>query len=189
MDQRFEDGALIQAIQRKDVTALELFYERYRVLSYSLALRLLSDPRDAEDVVQEVFVNVWKSASSYRSGASSPRSWLLSIVRNRAIDKLRGRAVRPSTVDLDGGMNLPDSNDVWKDVADSLTADVVRKALDQLPPEQRQAIQMAYFDGFTQSQIAEQLSLPLGTVKGRLRIALHKLKDLLEAHQTESVWP
>jgi RNA polymerase sigma-70 factor (ECF subfamily) len=179
------DEELLASIQSKDVRALEEFYERHRVLAYSLALRSLGNPGDAEDVVQEAFINVWRASATYRPDRSSPRSWLLSIIHHRSIDKLRGRQSRPQPVALEEGMNAPDGADVWKEVSNNLTGEDVRTALAQLPAEQRDTIELAYFKGYTQSQIAQVMEVPLGTVKGRMRIGLHKLKSFLHHTQTE----
>lgn len=174
------DEELIFSIQKRDAQALELFYDRHRVLAYSIALRTLGNPSDAEDVVQEAFVNVWRSAGTYRRERSSGRSWLLSIVHHRAIDKLRGRQSRPLAVELEEGLGVADPQDVWQVVSDTLTGDQVRKALTELPPEQRETIELAYFKGYTHTQIAQLTKVPLGTVKGRMRIGLHRLKSVLE---------
>jgi RNA polymerase sigma-70 factor (ECF subfamily) len=106
-------------------------------------------------------------------------------VHHRAIDKLRGRQVRIQPVDLEEGMHIPDQSDVWTQVSDALTGEDVRSALAQLPPEQRDTIVMAYFQGYTHTQIAQLMEVPLGTVKGRMRIGLHKLKSLLEQTHAE----
>lgn len=178
------DEELIASVQRKDVTALESLYDRHRVLMYSLALRLLGNPTDAEDVVQEAFMNVWRASETYRSERSSCRSWLISIVHHRSIDKLRSRRSRPQAIALEDGMDLPGQSDVWSEVSQKLTGEDVREALHQLPPEQRETIELAYFKGLTHNQIAGQMQVPLGTVKGRMRIGLHKLKSLLEGSHT-----
>jgi RNA polymerase sigma-70 factor, ECF subfamily len=179
------DEALLSSIQESDVGALEQLYDRHRVLAYSLALRTLGNPSEAEDVVQESFLSVWRAAGTYRAERSTPRSWLLSIVHHRAIDKLRGRQTRVPTVALEEGMDVPDRSDVWNDVVNRLSGEDVRSALSRLPSEQRETIEMAYFQGFTHSQIAERMDVPLGTVKGRMRIGLHKLRSLLEQGHTE----
>lgn len=178
------DEELLAAIQRKDVSALEQLYDRHRVLAYSLALRMLSNVSDAEDVVQEAFLNVWRAAGTYRPHRSGARSWLLSIVHHRSVDKLRSRQTRIQTGPMEEGMDVPGGSDVWREVADGLVADDVLHALQQLPREQRETIELAYFKGYTHSQIAELTHVPLGTVKGRMRIGLHKLKALLEGSQT-----
>src|SRR5947209_14060058 len=158
------DEALIAAIQGRDARALELLYDRHRVLAYSLALRSLASESDAEDVVQEAFLNVWRAAHTYRADRSTARSWILSVVHHRAIDKLRGRKSRVQPVALDEGMNVPDSADVWREVANNLNGQDVRQALQALPAEQRETIELAYFQGYTHSQISELMDVPLGTV-------------------------
>lgn len=175
------DEELIASIQQRDVQALEQFYDRHRVLAYSLALRTLGNPGDAEDVVQEAFVNVWRSTGTYRRDRGPGRSWLLSIVHHRAIDKLRRRQSRPRSVELEDGLSIADPQDVWQQVSEALTGEDVREALATLPPEQRETIELAYFKGYTHTQIAQLMEVPLGTVKGRMRIALHKLKLTLES--------
>lgn len=179
------DEELMSSIQRRDVRALEEFYDKHRVFAYALALRTLGSPSDAEDVVQEAFLNAWRSAETYRPERSNPRSWILSIVHHRSIDKLRGRQSRVQAVGLEEGMNIPDGADVWREVSDRLTGADVREALQQLPSEQRETIELAYFKGYTHTQIAELMGVPLGTVKGRMRIGLHKLKTLLGTGPTE----
>jgi RNA polymerase sigma-70 factor, ECF subfamily len=183
------DDELIASIERRDAQALEALYERYRVLAYSLALRVLANPSDAEDVVQEAFANVWRSAHTFHPARASGRSWLMTIVHHRAIDKLRGRRARPPSVGLVAGMEMPDTTDVWREVAARLTGQSVRRALDALPAEQRETIELAYFGGLSQTQIAEKMNVPLGTVKGRIRIGLHRLKTLLETGAREMGTP
>jgi RNA polymerase sigma-70 factor (ECF subfamily) len=128
------DEDLIASIQRKNVHALETLYDRHRVLAYSLAMRMLGSPTDAEDVVQESFLGVWRSANTYRPDRSGARSWLLSIVHHRSIDRLRGRQSRIQGVALEEGMNVPDSQDVWREVADRLTGEDVQRALARFLP-------------------------------------------------------
>jgi RNA polymerase sigma-70 factor, ECF subfamily len=179
------DEELMSSIQGRDVRALEAFYDKHRVFAYALALRTLGNPSDAEDVVQEASVNAWKSAGTYRAERSDPRSWILSIVHHRSIDKLRGRRSRVQVVGLEEGMNAADSSDVWREVSENLTGEDVRQALQHLPTEQRETIELAYFKGYTHTQIAELMEVPLGTVKGRMRIGLHKLKSLLGSSSSE----
>jgi RNA polymerase sigma-70 factor, ECF subfamily len=179
------DDQLIASIQARDMQALEQFFDRYRVLAYSLAYRLLNDAGDAEDVVQEAFLNVWRSAGTFHAGRGGGRAWLMSIVHHRAIDRLRGRGSRPLTAHLDDALPLPDTVDVWAEVAQRLTGSEVRQALNELPTEQRESIELAYFSGLSQSEIAGRLNLPLGTVKGRMRLGLRRLRSLLETSATE----
>ena len=177
------DADLVLGVQRHDTRALEELYDRHRVLAYSLALRMLGDARDAEDVVQEAFINVWRASQTYRPERSSARSWLLSIVHHRAIDKIRGRQSRVQAVTIDEQITIPDKTDVWREVSEKLTGEDIRGALDALPTEQRETLELAYFKGYTHSQIAQLMEVPLGTVKGRMRIGLHKLRSLLESGQ------
>jgi RNA polymerase sigma-70 factor, ECF subfamily len=181
------DEELMSSIQGRDVRALEAFYDKHRVFAYALALRTLGNPSDAEDVVQEAFLNAWRSAETYRADRSNPRSWILSIVHHRSIDKLRGRQSRVQAVGLEEGMNAPDGADVWREVAENLTSEDVRQALQHLPTEQRETIELAYFKGYTHTQIADLMEVPLGTVKGRMRMGLHKLKSLLGTSSSELV--
>lgn len=187
MSEEPSDGELIAALQEGDVLALETLYDRYRVLAYSLALRVLRDPGEAEDVVQEAFLNVWRSSGTFRLERSTPRSWILSVVHHRAIDKLRGRQSRPVAVEFPAGMPLSDGTDVWADVAARMTQEDVAGALGRLPGEQREAIELAYFGGYSQTEIAEMTGAPLGTVKGRMRMGLRKLKGLLQSSRSDTV--
>lgn len=167
------------------MSALEEFYNRHRVLAYSLALRAAGNPSDAEEIVQEAFVNVWRAANTYRPERSNPRSWLLNIVRHGSIDRLRRRGSRVQSVALEQGIDVADTTDVWREVAANLTGEDVRQALSQLPAEQRETIELGYFKGYTHVEIAERMAVPLGTVKGRMRMGLHKLKSLLESSNAE----
>jgi RNA polymerase sigma-70 factor (ECF subfamily) len=178
------DEALLAAIGNKDRGALEIFYERHKVVAYSIAVRILGNTADAEDVLQDVFLNVWRSAATFRVDRGNPRSWLLSLVHHRSIDRLRGRQRRPVTVAMETEMDLPDNTDVWRDVAQNLTRQQVGAALEGLPADQREAIELAYFKGYTHQQIAELTAVPLGTVKGRMRLGLHKLRGLLQSPET-----
>jgi RNA polymerase sigma-70 factor (ECF subfamily) len=141
---------------------------------------MLADGPAAEDVVQEAFVAVWRNAASFDPSRGQVRSWLLTSVRNRCIDMLRGPR-RPSKLDepIDDVPELRSTDDVWETVAQRLQAQDVRRALDNLPEDQRTTINLAYFGGLTQTQIAAQMRVPLGTVKGRMRLALEKLREML----------
>ena len=152
--------------------------------AYSVALRVLGDPAIAEDVVQESFLSVWRQAATFDSDRGSLRTWLLAVVRNRAIDRIRAERSRPTSgaVDLDALTSLRAETDVWADVAASLYRDAVRKSLLRLPAEQRTTVELAYFGGLTHVEIAEKMAVPLGTVKGRMRMALSKMRvDLVPA--------
>ena len=161
--------------------ALADLYDRYSGLAYGIALRVLGDPGRAEDVVQEAFLNVWNRAPSFDPTRGSLRTWLLTAVRNRSIDYLRGRGGHErQEVELQPAVATSGlRGDPWHEVSLSLERDAVREALASLPPEQRQAVELAYFGGYTQSEIAGITRVPVGTVKGRIRLALEKLSSYL----------
>ncbi len=174
------DEALLAAIGRGDEGAIAALYDRYGGLAYGLAYRILSERGAAEDVVQDAFLSVWRRAASFQPGRGSVRTWLLSIVHHRAIDRLRGtsgRARRDAPLDdLDRVVQV---DDLWREVEVGVQRDVLRRGLSSLPEAQRRTIELAYFGGHTQQEIAAMMEVPVGTVKGRMRIGLHKLRDLL----------
>lgn len=173
------DADLIDGIVRRDEASLAALYDRYHLLAFSLALRVVNDRGRAEDVVQDAFLSIWRKAGSYANARGSVKTWLASIVRNRAIDLVRAR--RESDSDDEAVLlALRDpSPSVLEQVAASLDRDTVRAAIAQLSDEQREAIAMAYFEGLSHSEIAEVTGLPLGTVKSRIRLAMHRLRPLL----------
>jgi RNA polymerase sigma-70 factor (ECF subfamily) len=162
--------------------ALAELYDRYGRLAYSVAVRVLGDPGRAEDAVQEAFLNIWNHAASFDGRRGSLRTWLLTSVRNRSIDYLRGRSgherqeleLRPALAEV--GLR----SDPWREVSLSLERSAVRDAMGSLPVEQRQAVELAYFAGYSHREIAEMTNVPLGTVKGRIRLALEKLSSYLQ---------
>jgi len=149
-----------------------------------VALRILGDARLAEDIVQESFLKLWNSASAFDSGKGSLRAWLLTSVRNRAIDQLRGRGAHERReIDLESAESVKTAvtaADPWRDVAAAMERDAVREALARLPVEQKQAVELAFYGGYTYREIAEVSRVPLSTVKGRMRLALEKLHSYLE---------
>ena len=176
------DPELATALAAGDTGALAELYDRHGALAYAVALRVLGDPGRAEDVVQEVFLKLWTSAASFDPARGSLRAWLLTSVRNRAIDylRVRGAAVREerpleSEVPASGR-----GSDPWREVSLSLERQAIREALASLPPEQRQAVELAYWGGYSYREIAELSRVPLSTVKGRMRLALEKLGSYLE---------
>lgn len=176
------DEAVLAAIQQRDDAALGELYDRYGRLAFGLAYRILGERGVAEDVVQDAFLSVWRRASSFQAGRGSARSWLMSIVHNAAIDRRRGRYRREqSDVQLDDvAYRLEtDAEETFAVVAEGIAAEQVRVALDELPLEQRQAIELAYFGGLTHQEIADRTVTPLGTVKSRMRLGLRKLRTLL----------
>ena len=172
------DEEVMQLVQRGDPRAFELLYDRHGGAAYSLAYRIVGRQAAAEDVVQEALISIWRSRLRYDQTRGSVRTWILGIVRNRAIDGLRRNAVHdrrrePLEVAVEQ-QEAPERTDV--EVARREEARTVRGALDVLPAEQRRTIELAYFGGFTHSQIAELLDEPVGTVKGRMRLGLDKMR-------------
>jgi RNA polymerase sigma-70 factor (ECF subfamily) len=166
-----------------DGAALAALYDRHARTVYSIALRIVGDEADAEEVVQDVFAQVWRQASRYDETRGTVEAWLVTMARTRAIDRLRARRARP-----DSGATRADDASIERaalmvDPGDALTAardaQRIRDALHELPLLQRLAIELAYFEGLTQSQIADRLEEPLGTVKTRIRLGLLKLRDAL----------
>jgi RNA polymerase sigma-70 factor (ECF subfamily) len=180
--QRLADEELMTLVDRKDPDAFAVFYERHGGAAYSLAHRIVGDRATAEDVTQEAFLSMWRSRARFDPARGSVRSWSLGIVRNRAIDALRRGAGNAPKLDLDDDAVLeaqrsPDRTDSEAIRRD--TARHVRGALGALPPEQSRVIELAYFGGFSHSEIAEMLGMPLGTVKGRMRLGLEKVRASL----------
>jgi len=174
------DRAALDRISRGELDALDELYERYKTMAYSIALRITNDASLAEDVVQDAFLGAWRNAARYIEGRGSVKTWLLAIVHHRAIDAVRRR--RPTT-DLPArdeapppALRLPD---VWTEVVANLDAAAVRAALAALTDVQREAIELAYFGGLTQVEIAEQTATPLGTVKSRMRLGLLAMRKVL----------
>jgi RNA polymerase sigma-70 factor, ECF subfamily len=180
-DRRDKDAdlPLIERLAAGELEALHELYERHKSMAYSIALRITGNQASAEDAVQDAFLGVWRSAGRYIAGRASVRTWLLTIVHRRAIDVVRRR--RPDvSVELDEGVAqallMPD---LWEQVSSRLDRSSVVAALDSISGVQREAIELAYFDGLTQSEIASRTGVPLGTVKGRLRLGLFGLRRAL----------
>jgi RNA polymerase sigma-70 factor (ECF subfamily) len=173
------DAELLAAVARRDETGMAELYDRYHLLAFSVAYRVVNDRARAEDVVQDAFLSIWRKAGTYTEGRGSVRTWLASIVRNRAIDIVRGR--RGSDGDDETVLlNLHDpAPDVHDQVALRLEGRTVRTAVAALPMDQRAAIVMAYYEGRSHSEIAEATGLPLGTVKSRIRLAMHRLRSVM----------
>ena len=177
------DEALINAIAEGAEWAMEPLYERYNRVLYSLAYRMVADYQVAEDLLQDAFLSIWRRATSYSPQSGAVRSWLISIVHHRTIDYLRAvrrraglKEVTWEEVELDERTAFPD---VWEEALRSVQSGQLRAALMNIPSEQRMVIELAYFQGWTHSEIAEGCEIPLGTVKARMRLGLSHLKRLL----------
>jgi RNA polymerase sigma-70 factor (ECF subfamily) len=180
--ERLADEELMPWIGRKDAEAFEVFYDRHGGAAYSLAYRILGERGAAEDCIQEAFISIWRSGGRFDPARGSVRSWTLSIVRNRAIDALRSKAGKAPKLTFDDEEILesrPSAELTDEEAMRHETATEVRGALTQLPDEQSKVVQLAYFGGFSQSEIAGMLNVPLGTVKGRMRLGLEKIRGEL----------
>jgi RNA polymerase sigma-70 factor (ECF subfamily) len=175
------DLGLAQALVAGEIDAVNVLYVRYGKLAYSLAVRILGDPGRAEEVVQDAFVRVWKRASSFDPTRGSLRTWLLTVVRNRAVDYLRGTSHESQELELLVELRAEgEGSDPWREVSQSLERKAVRDGLSVLPSEQRQAVELAYFGGCSQQEISRMVNVPLGTIKSRTRLALEKLCSYLQ---------
>lgn len=176
------DGDLLARLQRRDPKALGELYDRYGGVVYRLILRMVRDNGTAEDLVQETFLRVWNRAGGFDSDRGAVGPWLLAVARNRAIDYLRSRAGRmESMVELNETENPALFAGAGADPLHFDLARHVKRALDGLSPQQREAIELAYFEGMSQSEIAERMKQPLGTVKTWMRRALELMRESLPA--------
>ncbi len=177
--QRLADEDLMTLVARKDPDAFSVLYDRHGGAAYSLAYRVVGSSTAAEDVTQEAFLGLWRSGERFDAARGSVRAWTLWIVRNRAIDALRRSAGPAPKLDLDDDLVLESQPGTHLTDAEAIrreTAAQVRGALTSLPDEQSEVIGLAYFGGFSQSEIAQLLGVPLGTVKGRMRLGLEKIR-------------
>lgn len=170
------DAAEVSAVAAGDQAALGRLYERYGRMVHSIAYRITRDAQAAEECTQDAFMAVWKSAGTFDPSRSRAATWLCAIARNRALDAVRAHGRRPvPSDDLPESGSAPDTADV---VADADAAVQVAQAMAKLPPAQFDVLQLAYFDGLSQSEIAQHLEVPLGTVKSRMRLALDRMRDI-----------
>jgi len=174
------DEVLLQLLHVGNENALGALYDRYGKSAYSLAFRMLGDVQAAEDAVQEAFINIWRRAGSFSTARGTARTWIMAVVHHRSIDigrKRRGMAPRELPLELE---RLPeDASDTWAEVANTMDGEMLRRCLKMIPDDQREAIELAYFEGYTQREISEAKGIPLGTVKGRIRIGMAKLRGIL----------
>lgn len=185
-DTGIPDDELMRRVETRDLAAFEALYDRYGDLVYSVSLRVVGDPHVAQDVAQDVFLRVWRRPHQFDLARGKFVTWLLSVTRNRSIDERRsqGRRLRREALPATNEEEevLPSGNDRDDPAVATVLADeraAVRRALEVLPPEQKLAIQLAYFGGLTQAEIAEKLGQPLGTVKTRIRLGMQKMRGAL----------
>jgi len=179
------DANLLNAIARQDEQALASLYDRYRLILFGLLMRILRSREEAEDVLQEVFLQVWRRASDFDPQRGRPFTWLVTLARSRAIDRLRQLGSRERTASSVIEFAGEGMADAAENTFRSEQRQLVAAALTELSEEQRRALTLAYFEGLTQAEIAERLRSPLGTVKTRMRSGMIKLRELL-SQQMES---
>jgi RNA polymerase sigma-70 factor (ECF subfamily) len=178
------DEDLISLVGDGDAEAFALLYDRHSRAAYSLAYRLMNGRQAAEDLLQDSFIKVWRSAGGYRVGRGSVRTWILSIVRNRAIDQFRSDASRRRTrEEVEASTPTSYPSEAFAETWRNTQQEQMREVLKMLPQEQLRILELAYFSGYTHVEIAERLSLPLGTVKGRMRLGLEKLRNHTELRE------
>jgi RNA polymerase sigma-70 factor (ECF subfamily) len=174
---RLSDEALLSLVARSDEAALGELYDRFGRTAYGLALRILRDPALAQDAVQEAFLGVWRSADRFLAERAKASTWILTLVHRRAVDLVR-RENRRRAEPLDQAEPAASAGPE-EETSLLFRRQVVREALRRLPPDQREALELAYYGGYTQSQLAEVVGAPLGTVKSRMFAGLTRLRDLL----------
>lgn len=182
--QSLDDEELMMRLSYRDLKAFRTLYQRYSSLVYSASLRVLRDPVLAEDIVQEIFLRLWRKPGSYVSQRGKFATWLTSVTRNRAVDEIRSRNRRyrhetasPEELEWDVPGDERDNPALTAELSDQRR--LILAAMSGLPPEQKQVIELAYFGGLTQQEIAERLQQPLGTVKTRIRLGMQKLRAAL----------
>lgn len=185
---RFDELILLGLITRRDENALAALYDRFGRMVFGMAYNILNDEQTAEEVTQDVFLSIWKKSSSYDISQAKVATWIASITRNRAIDLLRASSVRPVSYEFpwDEGtqLEIPDSMNVEVEADQHQRQQIIQLGLAKLPEDQRKVLSLAYFGGYTHSEMAEMLHEPLGTVKTRLRLAMQKLRQYLSDEET-----
>jgi RNA polymerase sigma-70 factor (ECF subfamily) len=177
--QDIHDIELLKSIAAKDDAALALLYDRYRIILFGLLMRILNNREEAEDVLQEAFLQVWRKAADFDENRGRPFTWLVTLARSRGIDRVRTLSARERLAKAGAREVSEEISDAASDAFKSEQRGLVTDALAQLPDEQKRPIMLAYFDGLTQSEIATRLGAPLGTVKTRMRTGLMKLREML----------
>ncbi len=176
------DEDLISLVEAGDADAFATLYDRHSRAAFSLSYRMMGERQASEDLAQDAFLKVWRGAGSYRAERGSVRTWILSIVHNRGIDQLRSHASRRRTQDkIEATAPRSQPSEAFAETWRNSQRDLVREAMGTLPSEQLKILELAYFSGYTHVEISELLSLPLGTVKGRMRLGLKKIRDHFES--------
>ena len=175
------DSALIESMRTGDEAAFSALYDRYSAMLFGMLMRILRDPQAAEEVLQDLFLQLWRNAGQFDAALGSLPAWLMVIGRNRAISRLRGRRDREVLEEEEGDFanTFASSQNIEDEALRAQLAHNLSAALEQLPAEQRLAVELAYFEGMTQSEIASQTGIPLGTVKTRVRTAMQALRQIL----------
>lgn len=173
------DVELLKGVASQDEAALAALYDRYRVILFGLLVRILNNREEAEDVLQEVFLQVWRRAADFDENRGRPFTWLVTLARSRGIDRLRTLAARERVAVAGAKDEAEAVSDAASDAFRSEQRGLVTTALAQLADEQQHPLMLAYFDGLTQTEIAARLGAPLGTVKTRMRTGMMKLRELL----------
>jgi RNA polymerase sigma-70 factor (ECF subfamily) len=176
------DEDLISLVEAADAEAFATLYDRHSRAAFSLAHRMMGERQASEDLAQDAFLKVWRGASSYRAERGSVRTWILSIVHNRGIDQIRSQASRRRAQEkIEASVPRSQPSEAFAETLRNSQRDQVREALNTLPPEQLKILELAYFSGYTHVEISDLLGLPLGTVKGRMRLGLKKIRDYFES--------
>ena len=185
-EQSPSDASLIEEIMAGNERALSVLYDRYSGMLFGLLMRVLKDRQAAEEVLQDIFLQLWRNGRQFDASRGSLPAWLLVIGRNRAISRLRGRAHREILEDTEGSFanTFISPGNIEEEASRAEMRETVTNALAQLPAEQRQALELAYFEGMTQTEIAAKTGSPLGTVKTRIRSAMQALKQIVNDRRT-----
>lgn len=173
------DAELIAAVARGDEALLADLYDRYSATLFGLLLRILHSRPEAEDVLQEVFMQIWQQAPQYDEGRGRPFTWMMTIAHSRALDRLRSLASRNRTAQSAALEQPEEASDAARDAVNAEQREMIQRALEEIPEAQRNVLLLAYFQGLTQAEIAERLQEPLGTIKTRTRTGLAKLRECL----------
>ena len=174
------DEALLQMVAQRNLAAYDLLYRRHAQVMYNLIMRIVRDTATAEDLLQDVFWQVWENANQYR-GSGAALAWMMRVARNRALDQLRRQRVRPPTLsdDAEEVEKVPSAVTTEEVVEMQMRRAQVQRALESIPEDQRVCLELAYFEGLSQREIAEQTNLAVGTIKSRIRIGLEKIERVL----------